>query len=194
MQTYKYKKAQQQARFGACADAIAYFVGDFPDSRHGYSGFGLSIGQASPQHRTCFLGPRPAFAAGNGAPLSAGFTGSADHPYRCEPSRRCPVGDGGRVKMHVPRCGDRRGMGQSKSTGFHRQQAVGAAGGTLRDTLLAGPARRVARSECCAKQVACYVAAVLATSRRSKGPRRPALAGRTVPRAPYAARHMDSDP
>jgi hypothetical protein len=194
VQTYKYTQTQQRAQFGACADAMAHAVGNFPDSGHRYSRFGFFTVQTSRQQRPCFLGPRPAVTTRDGSPLPAGFTETAHHPYRCKPSCRCSVGDGRRAQMHVPCRGDRRNMGRSQGTGFHRHQTVGDTGGTQWDTLLVGPARGIARPQRRTKPVACDIAALPAPSARPQSPRRPTLAGRTVPRAPHPARHMDRDP
>lgn len=194
MQTYKYTQTQQRAQFGACADAMAHAVGNLSDSGHRYSRFGFFTVQTSRQQRPCFLGPRPAVTARDRPPLPAGFTEPTHHPYRCKPSCRCAVGDGRRAQMHVPCRGDRRNMGRPEDTGFHRHQTAGDTGGTQWDTLLAGPARGITRPQRRAKPVACDIPAVPAPSARPQSPRRPALAGRTVPRAPHPARHMDRNP
>lgn len=194
MQTCQHAKSQPRVHCSAPANRAPYPVGNFFRHCNGYSWFRVFIGHAALQQLSYFLGSRPAFAARNRASLHTRPTQANYHPGRCKPPCRCFVGDGGRAAMHIAGRGHRRALGESQGVGFHRNQTTGVASGALWSALLADPARGLARSQRGAQSLADVGVAVPAKSGRPKSARRSALAGRAVPVAPRAARHLDCDP
>jgi hypothetical protein len=123
--------------------------------------------------------------------ISAGAFGKTTRDsHHAQPRRRCSLGYGGRVALHVIVFGDWRNLGHPSCIGFHGDQAAGNTGRGQQSILLADTSGGRARSECRTKSLAHCITAVWGTSPRSASPRRSALAGGTVPLAPDTSRHM----
>jgi hypothetical protein len=143
----------------------------------------------------CPLGAGSPVTDRGGAALSAGVSGKAPHnPPHIAPRCGCLVGDGRGVALRSTRGRDRRGLGDAASRRLHRHTPAGDQGRSRQHALLADPPGGHARSERCPQPLACRLAAIAGPSARSPSPRCPALAGRTLPRASGAARHLGGNP
>ncbi len=137
------------------------------------------------------VGAGSSVAERGGATLSSGVdVNTHSHPYHPTPGRRCSLGDGGRTTLHITGGCNRRGLGRTAHSGFHRNTAAGHKGRGKQSALLVGAPGGNARSECCAKPLADCITAIFGTPLRSTSPRQSTLAGGVVPITAGANRHM----
>jgi hypothetical protein len=174
----------------ACKTGQAYLVRSVPDNGSRCGCYGLCSVAPSLQFSAYSLGAGPLVRARIRQPLLAGAARQICDPGRCQPPRRCFMGDGGRLALQSPVRSHWRDFGRSACLELHGNQTACLAGRGQQNALLADPARRLARSQCCARSVAHCLFTVGTASARPIGPRCSPVASRAVSLAPSTARHM----
>lgn len=140
--------------------------------------------------RTFALGAGSFVPERNRQSLSAGVASQRYHKRECKPSRRRALGDGRRAALQGIVLCNRRNLGRSACAKFYGNKAACDAGRSEQGSLLAGAARGLPRSQCCAEPMAHRFTSLAASSARSTSPRCATLAGRTVPLSHPNPRHM----
>jgi hypothetical protein len=186
----KHCKIAYQAKGNACTGSPAYLVGGFPDygDRRGWCG--LCCIKASSIHYAYPLDTGPLVPKRVWQPLFVGISPQNSDPDRCQPSCRCPMGDGGRAAVQSPVLCHWRDLGRPICANVHVNQTARVARRGQQNPMLAHPARGSSEPQCGTRSVAHYSFAVGATPKRFTGTRRASMAGRIVPVTSPTTRHM----